>query len=138
MAEYEKLIPVNLITGFLGSGKTTLLNRLLKSQKLANTAVLVNEFGAVGLDHLLLEAVDGETVILQSGCVCCTIRGDLAEAMRGLLSKRERGLVPRFDALGDRDHRACRPGADRLDAAPPSRCCAIMSASAPSSPRSMP
>jgi G3E family GTPase len=99
MSEYEKLIPVNLITGFLGSGKTTLLNRLLKAPELAKTAVLVNEFGAVGLDHLLLEAVDGETVVLQSGCICCTIRGELAEAIRALLSKRERGLVPRFTRL---------------------------------------
>jgi G3E family GTPase len=99
MAEYASLIPVNLITGFLGSGKTTLLNRLLKAPELGNTAVLVNEFGAVGLDHLLLEAVDGETAVLQSGCVCCTIRGELALAMRALLSKRERGLVPRFTRL---------------------------------------
>ena len=96
MADYATLLPVNLITGFLGSGKTTLLNRLLKSPQLADTAVLVNEFGAVGLDHLLLEAIDAETVILQSGCLCCTIRGDLADAMRALYSKRERGLVPRF------------------------------------------
>jgi G3E family GTPase len=99
MAAYEALIPVNVITGFLGSGKTTLLNRLLGSPRLVNTAVLVNEFGEVGLDHLLLEAVDAETVLLQSGCVCCTIRGDLAEAMRGLHGKRERGLVPRFARL---------------------------------------
>ena len=99
MADYATLIPVNLITGFLGSGKTTLLNRLLKAPELANTAVLVNEFGAVGLDHLLLERIDGETVVLQSGCVCCTIRGELADAMRALLSKRERGEVPRFARL---------------------------------------
>ncbi len=99
MAAYEDLIPVNLLTGFLGSGKTTLLQRLLRSPRLSNTAVLINEFGEVGLDHLLLETVDTETVILQSGCVCCTIRGDLAEAMRDLFSKRERGLVPRFDRL---------------------------------------
>jgi G3E family GTPase len=99
MADYAALIPVNVITGFLGSGKTTLLNRLLRSPQLARTAVLVNEFGEVGLDHLLLEKVDAETVILQSGCVCCTIRGDLAEAMRTLFGRRERGLVPRFDRL---------------------------------------
>jgi G3E family GTPase len=99
MAAYETLIPVNLITGFLGSGKTTLLQRLLRSPQLAKTAVLVNEFGEVGLDHLLLETLDAETVVLQSGCVCCTIRGDLADAMRALFSKRERGLVPRFDRL---------------------------------------
>lgn len=99
MAEYEALIPVNVVTGFLGSGKTTLLNRLLRSPKLANTAVLINEFGEIGLDHLLLETIDKETVILQSGCVCCTIRGDLAEAIRELFSKRERGLIPPFERL---------------------------------------
>jgi G3E family GTPase len=99
MAAYDTLIPTNLITGFLGSGKTTLLNRLLRAHSLANTAVLVNEFGEVGLDHLLLETLDAETVLLQSGCVCCTIRGDLANAMRSLLDKRERGLLPRFDRL---------------------------------------
>jgi G3E family GTPase len=99
VAAYETLLPVNVVTGFLGSGKTTLLNRLLRSPQLARTAVLVNEFGEVGLDHLLLEIVDGDTVILQSGCVCCTIRGDLAEAIRKLFSRRERGLIPRFDRL---------------------------------------
>ncbi|MGI9433904.1 MAG: CobW family GTP-binding protein [Geminicoccaceae bacterium] len=99
MADYQSLIPVNVITGFLGSGKTTLLQRLLASPKLANTAVLINEFGEVSLDHLLLDVVDRETVILESGCVCCTIRGDLAEAIRELHSKRERGIVPAFDRL---------------------------------------
>lgn len=99
MADYRDLIPVNLITGFLGSGKTTLLQKLLASPKLANTAVLINEFGEVSLDHLLLDIVDRETVILESGCVCCTIRGDLADAMRELYSKRERGLIPAFDRL---------------------------------------
>jgi G3E family GTPase len=99
MAAYEALIPVNVVTGFLGSGKTTLLNRLLRSPRLADTAVLVNEFGEVGLDHLLLETLDAETVILKSGCVCCTIRGDLADAVRGLYGKRERGVIPHFVRL---------------------------------------
>ena len=99
MAEYQSLYPVNVITGFLGSGKTTLLQRLLASPKLANTAVLINEFGEVSLDHLMLDMVDQETVILESGCVCCTIRGDLADAIRELHSKRERGLIPAFDRL---------------------------------------
>ena len=99
MAEYGTLIPVNVITGFLGSGKTTLLKRLLASPELANTAVVINEFGEVGLDHLLLERIDGETVVLQSGCVCCTIRGDLTETIRELFGKRERGEVPPFDRL---------------------------------------
>jgi G3E family GTPase len=99
MTDYPALIPVNVVTGFLGSGKTTLLNRLLRAPQLARTAVLVNEFGEVGLDHLLLEKVDGETVLLPSGCVCCTIRGDLADAMRGLFGRRERGVIPSFDRL---------------------------------------
>ena len=99
MATYQSLIPVNIITGFLGSGKTTLLQRLLQSPKLANTAVLINEFGEVSLDHLLVDQVDRETVILESGCVCCTIRGDLADAIRELHSKRERGVIPSFDRL---------------------------------------
>lgn len=91
--------PVNLITGFLGSGKTTLLARLLRRPELAGAAVLINEFGEVGLDHHLLEAVDDNIVLLQSGCLCCTIRGDLAAAMRSLHSKRSRGEVPPFDRL---------------------------------------
>ena len=84
-------IPVNVITGFLGSGKTTLLRRLLDSPSLADTAVLVNEFGEVGLDHHLLQRVDDEIVLLQSGCLCCTIRGDLSAAIRDLYTRRESG-----------------------------------------------
>jgi G3E family GTPase len=97
MAEaYPAFTPVSLITGFLGSGKTTLLKRLLASPKLADTAVLINEFGEVGLDHQLLERIDDAMVLLQSGCLCCTIRGDLAAALRDLHSKRERGVIPPF------------------------------------------
>ena len=88
--------PVTLITGFLGSGKTTLLQRLLADPALADTAVLINEFGAVGLDHHLLERIDERTVLLQSGCLCCTVRGELADSMRELHSKRTRGAVPMF------------------------------------------
>src|SRR5438128_12428577 len=87
------LIPVNIVTGFLGSGKTTLLQRLLASPELAGTAVLVNELGEVGLDHLLLRRVDETTVLLPSGCVCCAIRDDLAAALRDLYEKRVRGTV---------------------------------------------
>jgi len=96
---FPDFTPVNLITGFLGSGKTTLLSRLLRQPELKGAAVLINEFGEVGLDHELLEVVDENIVLLQSGCLCCTIRGDLAAAMRSLLSKRERGEVPPFDRL---------------------------------------
>ena len=93
------MLPVNLITGFLGSGKTTLLKGLLASPELGNSAVLVNEFGEVGLDHHLLERLDDATVLLQSGCLCCTIRGDLSDAIRDLYDRRERGIVPPFDRL---------------------------------------
>jgi G3E family GTPase len=85
--------PVNIVTGFLGSGKTSLLQRLLAAPELADTAVLVNEFGDVGLDHHLLRRLEGDMVLLQSGCLCCTIRGDLGGAIRDLHSRRERGEV---------------------------------------------
>ena len=96
---FPDFTPVNLLTGFLGSGKTTLLHRLLQDPALSDTAVLINEFGEVGLDHHLLERIDDTMVLLQSGCVCCTIRGELAQAMRDLQSKRERGIVPPFRRL---------------------------------------
>ena len=92
-------IPVNVLTGFLGSGKTTLLNRLLRDPLFNNCAVLINEFGAIGIDHHLVDRVEGDTVLLQSGCICCTIRGDLATAMRDLYERRERGEVPAFERL---------------------------------------
>ena len=94
--EAPAFTPVTLITGFLGSGKTTLLQGLLADPALADTAVLINEFGDVGLDHHLLERIDERTVLLQSGCLCCTVRGELADAMRELHSKRTRGIVPMF------------------------------------------
>jgi G3E family GTPase len=91
--------PVNLITGFLGSGKTTLLQRLLTDPALADTAVLINEFGEAGLDHHLLGRIDDTMVLLPSGCLCCAIRGELASAIKDLHSKRERGEVPAFRRL---------------------------------------
>jgi G3E family GTPase len=91
--------PVTLITGFLGSGKTTLLRRLLLDPALADTAVLINEFGEIGLDHHLLERIDETIVMLQSGCVCCTIRGELSAAIRDLHSRREQGRLPPFRRL---------------------------------------
>ncbi len=78
-------IPLTVLTGFLGAGKTTLLNRLLKDEGLKDTAVIINEFGDVSLDHLLVEYVGDNMVLLQSGCLCCTMRGDLVDALETLL-----------------------------------------------------
>ena len=99
MTEGLALTPVNLITGFLGSGKTTLLQRLLRDPSLADTAVLINEFGEVGLDHHLLERIDETMVLLPSGCLCCTIRGELSSAIKDLQSRREGGRIPFFRRL---------------------------------------
>jgi G3E family GTPase len=96
---WDAPVTANLLTGFLGSGKTSLLKRLLRQPDLADTAVLINEFGEVGLDHLLVEEVDEEIVLLKSGCVCCTIRGDLKEALTRLYGRRQRGEVPPFRRL---------------------------------------
>ena len=106
-------IPVNLITGFLGSGKTTLLQRLLSHPALADTAVLINEFGEVGLDHHLLERIDDTMVLLQSGCLCCTIRGELSAAIRDLHSKRERGVAEQ--ALQQRGLARAQETRDQVD-----------------------
>ncbi|CAN5492763.1 MAG: GTP-binding protein [Actinomycetota bacterium] len=83
--------PIIVVTGFLGSGKTTLLSKILEDSAMRNTAVLVNEFGEVGLDHHLLRRVDERTVLLGNGCVCCATRGDLVESLVDLLGVRERG-----------------------------------------------
>jgi len=89
-------IQVSLLTGFLGSGKTTLLNHLLQHPDMAETAVLVNEFGDIGIDHLLVESVDEEMVQLTTGCLCCTVQGDLTRALRELFLKRAKGEITKF------------------------------------------
>jgi len=89
-------VPVTIITGFLGSGKTTLLNRLLKAPSLADTVVIVNEFGAVGLDHLLIEQAIEDAVLLKNGCICCTVSGDIADTLETLWRRRAEGVLPPF------------------------------------------
>jgi G3E family GTPase len=91
--------PVAVITGFLGSGKTTLLNRLLQRPEMAGAAVIINEFGEIGLDHLLIATPSENTVLLSSGCLCCTVRGDLVETLADLYRKRRDGAIPGFDRV---------------------------------------
>jgi G3E family GTPase len=92
-------IPISLLTGFLGSGKTTVLNYLLRQPAMANVMVIINEFGEIGLDHELVESATDDLVLLQSGCLCCTIRGDLIETLRTLYAKRSAGAIPQFDRV---------------------------------------
>ncbi|MCW0181890.1 MAG: GTP-binding protein [Zavarzinia sp.] len=92
-------IPVTLLTGFLGSGKTTVLNGLLRHPGMARTAVIINEFGEIGLDHELVASTRDDMVLLKSGCLCCTVKGDLIEALRRLFLQRVRGEVPEFERV---------------------------------------
>lgn len=93
------LIPVSLLTGFLGSGKTTVLNALLSRVELARTVVVINEFGEIGIDHDLVESSTEDMVLLKSGCLCCTIRGDLIDTLRGLMARRIGGKIAAFDRV---------------------------------------
>jgi G3E family GTPase len=92
-------IPVAILTGFLGAGKTTLLNQLLKDPFLSNAAVIINEFGDTGIDHLLVERADENVIEMASGCLCCTIRGDLIDTIHDLLARRGRGEIKSFDRI---------------------------------------
>src|ERR1700719_2753974 len=97
--EPSSLIPVTLLTGFLGSGKTTVLNHVLKQPEMAATAVIVNEFGEIGLDHLLVERSSEDVVLLNSGCLCCTVRGDIVDTLTNLFVDRVKGQVPFFSRV---------------------------------------
>lgn len=93
------IFPLSILTGFLGAGKTTLLNKLLRAPELADCLVLINEFGEVGLDHLLVEKIDGNVVVMASGCLCCTIRGDLVATLEDLLRRRDNNRIAPFNRV---------------------------------------
>jgi G3E family GTPase len=90
---------VTLLTGFLGSGKTTVLNHIVRQPEMAATAVIINEFGEIGIDHLLVEKATDDVVLMQSGCLCCTIRGDIADTLVNLFVDRAKGRIPSFERV---------------------------------------
>ncbi|MGH6820204.1 MAG: CobW family GTP-binding protein [Methylocella sp.] len=91
--------PLTVVTGFLGAGKTSLLNALLRDPALAGTLVIVNEFGEIGLDHLLVERLDGDLLVMTSGCLCCSIRGDLIATLEDILRRRDNGRIAPFQRV---------------------------------------
>lgn len=99
MTKAPEPIALFVLTGFLGAGKTTLLNRLLHDPAMAGTAVIINEFGSVGLDHLFIEVKDQNTVLLSSGCLCCTVRGELVSTLEDLLRDRDNNRIPPFSRV---------------------------------------
>ena len=92
-------LPLHVVTGFLGAGKTTLINRLLQAPALADALVIVNEWGEVGLDHLLYESIAGDVVLMPSGCLCCSLRGDLIDCLHDLLARRDSGALAPFSRI---------------------------------------
>ena len=92
-------IPVSVITGFLGSGKTTLLNHLVNQKGMQSTAVIINEFGEVGLDHVLVESAIENILLLENGCICCSVRGDLVDTICDLFAKVQNAQIPDFTRI---------------------------------------
>jgi G3E family GTPase len=107
----QSRIPVTLVTGFLGSGKTTLINAALRSPKLAKTAIVVNEFGEVGLDQQLFASSSDSVVVLENGCLCCTVRSDLIGTLNSLYHNRQAGEIPDFDNVVIETSGLAEPGA---------------------------
>src|SRR5690242_10507343 len=95
--EARSRIPVTLVTGFLGSGKTTLINAALRAPELSKTVVVVNEFGEVGLDHQLYASSNDAVIVLENGCLCCTVRSDLVSTLNNLFHDRQSGRIPFFN-----------------------------------------
>ena len=92
--------PMFILTGFLGAGKTTLLSKLVRREEFADTVVIVNEFGEIGLDHALIaEGEEDDVVLLDSGCLCCALNNSLAETLSDLFHRRARGELPSFDRV---------------------------------------
>ena len=92
-------IPLLILTGFLGAGKTTLLNRWVRTPEFSDAAVVINEFGEIGIDHLLVERAEGTMMTLSSGCICCTVRGDLVDTLEDLIRRRDNGRIPAFNRV---------------------------------------
>jgi G3E family GTPase len=98
-AAASQRFPVSLLTGFLGSGKTTVLKRVVDHPDMARTVAIINEFGEVGLDHELVESAAEDMILLQRGCLCCSIRGDLIDRLRSLFMRRARSEISQFDRV---------------------------------------
>jgi len=95
----DQRIPITILTGFLGSGKTTMLNHWVHQPEMKDCAVLINEFGSVGLDHELVQQVDNSVVLLSSGCICCTLQSSFVNSLLDLFKKALRGEIPRFSRV---------------------------------------
>jgi len=99
LAKGTNQIPVTIITGFLGAGKTTVISHLVNQPGMQDTALIINEFGEIGLDNLLVESAIENTLVLENGCICCSIRGDLVDTINNLFIKQQNDLIPEFSRI---------------------------------------